>query len=87
MQTPVAGDTVSHRINLPNRCYKMTTFLETYITPDDYLSPDWNNCGKVHEWKHYVSEEVQGLWDTFSDEVKAALARQSEAMASKEEWD
>ncbi|MBV7502118.1 hypothetical protein [Achromobacter sp. ACM05] len=61
--------------------------LETYTTPDDYQSPDWGDCGKAHEWKNYVTEEVRGMWHTFSDELKKALARQSEAIADIEEWD
>jgi hypothetical protein len=67
----------------------MASFLETSedYTPDDFQSPDWENCGKVHEWKHYVSEEVMKLWPSFPDALKAALARQSQAMASLEEWD
>lgn len=57
------------------------------FTPDDFENPDWTSAGKVHEWKNYVTQEVQQLWPTFSSELRAALARQSEAMAGLEEWD
>ena len=56
-------------------------------TPPDWAAPDWGNAGRVHEWKNYVSEEVQAMWDTFTDDQKQALARQSEDNASNEEWD
>jgi len=56
-------------------------------TPNDWAAPDWASAGRVHEWKNYVSEEVQSMWGTFTDVQKQALARQAEDNASKEEWD
>lgn len=55
-------------------------------TPKDYLDPQWDKAGRVHEWKNYISEEVQAMWPTFTPEVRAALARQAEDNASREEW-
>ncbi len=37
-------------------------------TPKDWAAPDWGNAGRVHEWKNYISDEVQAMWDTFTDE-------------------
>jgi hypothetical protein len=56
-------------------------------TPSDWQRPNWADAGKVHEWKNYISEEVQAMWDTFSDDQKQALARQAEDKADCEEWD
>ena len=56
-------------------------------TPTDWAAPDWGNAGRVHEWKHYIREEVQAMWETFTDMQKQALARQAENNASNEEWD
>lgn len=58
-----------------------------YQTPSDWLAPDFVNRGRVHEWKNYISEEVQEMWSTFTDVQKQALARQAEELAHWEEWD
>ena len=42
---------------------------------------------RVHNWRNYISEEVQAMWATFTAEQKRALARQADAQASAEEWD
>ena len=56
-------------------------------TPCDFERPEWDKAGKVHDWRNYISEEVQVLWLALSLEVRAALARQAEDVASNEEWD
>lgn len=55
--------------------------------PNDYANPDWGSAGRTHDWKNYVSEEVRAMWSTFTDQQKAALARQSADFASREEWE
>jgi len=57
------------------------------MTPNDYLSPDWESAGRIHEWKNYISEKLRGMWDTFTPEQKAAIAESAEESASREEWD
>lgn len=54
---------------------------------DESLNPDWNAGGRVHNWRKYVSEEVQRLWNSFSHEQKSALYRQADEIASSEEWE
>ena len=56
-------------------------------TPTDYANPEWEKAGKVHDWRNHVSEELQAMWPTFTDAQKAAIARQAEDMAGREEWD
>lgn len=56
-------------------------------TPRDWDAPDWDNAGRVHDWKNYVSKEVRAKWAAFSDELKMMLARQADEAASNEEWD
>ena len=56
-------------------------------TPSDWVAPDWEAAGKVHEWKNYIGEELQAMWQTFTDDQKQALARKAESSASAEEWD
>lgn len=55
--------------------------------PDDYYSPDWQSGGRVHEWKNYISEELQAMWVTFTDAQRAAIARSAQINASAEDWD
>jgi hypothetical protein len=55
-------------------------------TPTDHLVPEWEKAGKVHDWRNYISDEVRALWETFTPEQCAALARQAEQMASHEIW-
>jgi len=40
-----------------------------------------------HDWRNYISEEVQGMWDTFPDDQKQALAQQANQIAGREDWD
>lgn len=56
-------------------------------TPKDWDLPDWDSAEKVHDWRNYVTLEVQELWPTFTAEQKQALARQAAEIASNEEWD
>ncbi len=56
-------------------------------TPSDWQSPEWDEEDKVHNWRNYISEEVQEMWDTFTDVQKQALARQAQSEADNEDWD
>ncbi len=56
-------------------------------TPNDYSHPQWDNAGRVHEWKNYISDEVKALWFTFTDAQRQALSRQAEDIADQEDWD
>jgi hypothetical protein len=48
--------------------------------------PEWENIGRVHEWRRYISDEVRTMWPTFTDAQQAALYRQANEIASLEEW-
>jgi len=54
--------------------------------PSDWEDPDFGRCRKVHEWKNYVTSEVQELWHTFTDEQKQALAGCFNSSADSEDW-
>ena len=55
--------------------------------PKDWESPIWKDAGRVHEWKNYISEEIQGIWDTFTVSQKQAIARGADELSGLEEWD
>lgn len=57
------------------------------LTPDDAQSPRWDLANRVHDWRNYVSAEVQAMWHTFTPEQRAALARNADEIAGREEWE
>ena len=55
--------------------------------PHDWQYPEWENKSRVHNWRNYVSEELQAMWDTFTDVQKKALAISYDDIASQEDWE
>lgn len=53
----------------------------------EWQTPDWDEGGRVHNWRNYVSSRVQALWHTFTDEQKEALYSQADELSDREEWD
>jgi hypothetical protein len=49
--------------------------------------PQWDRASRVHDWRNYVSDEVRKMWDSFTEEQKRALYRQSDELAYAEEWE
>lgn len=58
-----------------------------FDTPDDYMDPDWELSGRVHDWRNHVSDEVQAMWHGFTPEQRAALARSARRLARLERWE
>lgn len=56
-------------------------------TPYNYNEPEWEKAGRVHDWRNYISDKLQNMWDTFTDEQKKAIAENAEQSATDEEWD
>ncbi|WP_137962975.1 recombinase RecA [Klebsiella variicola] len=56
------------------------------MTPEDYLSPDWTNNEKVHNWRNYASEELKRTWHTFTSEQRRVVAEALKEVADMEEW-
>ena len=57
------------------------------MIPHDYKDPRWDVCERVHCWRNYISNNLREIWDTFTDEQKAAIAESADDAASMEEWD
>lgn len=55
--------------------------------PNDFISPNWKAMNRVHEWKNYISEEIQALWDSFSLVQKLEIAKEAQHRASQEDWE
>jgi hypothetical protein len=56
-------------------------------TDEPWRDPQWDKAGRVHDWRNHISEEIEAMWDTFTDAQKAALYRQAQELASAEEWE
>ena len=46
---------------------------DDFYLPSDWQNPEWDNVGRVHEWKNYVSDEIADMWETFTDNQKRPL--------------
>lgn len=56
-------------------------------TPHDWSNPNFSNPGRVHDWLNYVSYDLAGIWETFSDEQKKIIAANLNNIADEEHWD
>lgn len=53
----------------------------------DWRHPDWNEGGRVHNWRRYVSDDLRAIWETFTDEQKRIIALNADEIAGNEDWD
>jgi hypothetical protein len=65
----------------------MLTRKTKTMSPDDYKHPEWEKAGRVHDWRNYISNKLRGMWETFTDEQKQAIAESAEEDANAEEWE
>jgi hypothetical protein len=49
--------------------------------------PKFEDAGRVHDWRNYISLEIQESWLTFTEAQREMLIRQADAMAGNEDWD
>lgn len=55
--------------------------------PFDWENPNWKEEDRVHNWRNYVSDEMQEMWHTFTPLQKQAIARAADEIAGREHWD
>ena len=53
----------------------------------DYVAPDWESAGKVHDWRNYINESLRTLWPTFHSDQCHAIAQNAQEIADREDWD
>lgn len=54
----------------------------------DLLNPIWNEYRRGPHWTRYIGERVRGMWDTFTDEQRKAIADDSYDFDSADaRWD
>ena len=54
----------------------------------DFLdNPEFENAGKVHDWRNYIFEELKFIWPELSRENKMIAFMHAAYDADNEEWD
>lgn len=64
--------------------------MNSWFTIDDQPEidyPQWQEAGRVHDWRNHIAEEVRDIWDDFTPEQRLVLANAAYELASNEEWD
>jgi hypothetical protein len=63
-------------------------FKETNDTSfHKFENQDFEDVGKVHDWRNYAPEEIVNVWDKLTDREKKLIFIMCETMADREEWD
>lgn len=55
--------------------------------PHDWQDPKWDEYDRVHNWRNYASEELQLIWQSFTDKQKQVIASCFNDAADTEVWD
>lgn len=50
------------------------------------LSPEWENKGRVHDWRNYIPKALQGIWGDLSYDAQVIAYYLADGMAGREEW-
>lgn len=51
------------------------------------LNPEWENIGRVHDWRNYISTQLRGIWSELSLDARIVAYYIAEEIAGQEEWD
>ena len=62
-------------------------FMNKVYNNKDLDNPDFDNAEWIHDWRNYVGEHVQSIWDTLDLETRAAIALDADVRAGNEDWD
>lgn len=75
----------------PEAVLEMVQIMETSVgdkdVPKDYLQPNWMGKNRIYEWKNYIANEQQAMWETFSDRQKSIFAKEANKKAMMESWE
>ena len=53
----------------------------------EFYKVNWNEGGRVHNWKTYIPDAIKENWDDLSTEAMLAAYLVAKQMADREEWD
>lgn len=62
-------------------------FYNTAYGFKELLNPDFENAGRIHDWRNYVGENVRSIWSKLDMETRAAIALDAYERANDEDWD
>jgi hypothetical protein len=54
--------------------------------PIDWKHPEWDVQERVHNWRNYVSEQLQNHWENMTDATKQIVAANLQNVADNEDW-
>lgn len=66
---------------------EMEALLDEHNPPHDWSSPEWDKENRVHNWRNYVSREIQEMWFEFTGRQRIIISSNFEEIAGREEWD
>ena len=55
--------------------------------PIDWKHPEWGVQDRVHNWRNYVSEQLQNHWENMTDATKQIVAANLQDVADNEDWE
>ena len=53
----------------------------------DVRKPDFDNAGKVHDWRNHLGWRTVDIWHELSGRQQLALAQDAQDTADREEWE
>lgn len=53
----------------------------------DVNNPQFEKAGKIHDWRNYVPQEIENIWENLSLKERILVAFMAEKQATNEEWD
>lgn len=65
---------------------KLKSIISEY-TAEAILNPEWENAGRVNDWRNYIPEKLQEIWNDLSCDAKIIAYYMADEMAGREEWD
>ena len=54
---------------------------------DKMHDPQFASLVKQHNWRNYIDEEIQQIWNSLSETARLALFINAEKQAGREIWD
>ena len=57
------------------------------VTVEPWDSPEWDEGGRVHNWRNHVPQQLRDIWDTFTEVQKKILYDTFDEIAGNERWD
>ncbi len=64
-----------------------TAMCPTTVTDELIDDPGWNKTNKCHDWRNYISSEVQEVWEHLPLLARLVAYLSAEEQAGREEWD